>query len=476
MNGFKIYQLLPQWKQWSLDKEGTIKISRHGFPIVPDFGGTAHAYCGATLHACLGDLLAWNATPTREAALRGYVIKSRVKETDKFLLVQPYSPNLFRQGELPGPTLLMKSLLKKLSFKELAKAWKDEETKEKTTGGEPQPWFEKVTVPCRQCTHLNDGKEVSKPLNAFWDAVNCKTADDYWNKVVSKGCDLACIKCVRTMNWYPMPNFKNNQNTLIACDGCGKNRTTTWFSDADVKAWNSSASPNLRDIFCKACTGDRVEKKDAQEVHCMGRCQRSLPEFHFDEASLVRWMAADITEAKCLRCAILDDNVSQEEVYECRRCKQTKHISKFGHATIKEWNKGKRGRRYDQWTCYECQHPACAKCGKETMYAVAINILMDGQYFCTDCRYEKCIVCKVNQRRCLKPDRAFQSYTCPDCTGSGGNCLNCGKKISYAPNNKYCSNQCRWPPCAFKKCKAQRPESGQNSFDKVPVCYCKLHR
>ena len=54
----------------------------------------------------------------------------------------------------------MKSLLKQLSFKEIAKAWKDEEKNAELDGGEPRPWFEKITLPCRQCTALNDGKEL----------------------------------------------------------------------------------------------------------------------------------------------------------------------------------------------------------------------------------------------------------------------------------------------------------------------------
>ena len=41
----------------------------YGFPVVPDFGGTAHAYCCSTLNACLGDLLPWSHKARREDAL-----------------------------------------------------------------------------------------------------------------------------------------------------------------------------------------------------------------------------------------------------------------------------------------------------------------------------------------------------------------------------------------------------------------------
>eukprot|EP00973_Karenia_brevis_P027295 3763455-Karenia_brevis.AAC.1 len=57
INGVKIYTLHVERRQWALDKAGCIKILRFGFTIVPDFGGTAHAYCGTTLDACIGDLL-----------------------------------------------------------------------------------------------------------------------------------------------------------------------------------------------------------------------------------------------------------------------------------------------------------------------------------------------------------------------------------------------------------------------------------
>ena len=88
-----------------LDQGRKVEFKRFGFPVVPDFGGTAHAYCGTTLKACLSDLLAWQAKPSREASLRGYIIKSRVKGAERILLAQPYSPNLFRQGDILGPTL-----------------------------------------------------------------------------------------------------------------------------------------------------------------------------------------------------------------------------------------------------------------------------------------------------------------------------------------------------------------------------------
>ena len=116
VNNAKIYQLVSQWRSWSIAVAFVIlglksvmlfpmsriwrrsrlnvntKIARHGFPIVLDFGGIAHVYCGSTLDACLGDVLPWHTRPTREAALWANIIKSRVKETNKLLLTQLTAP------------------------------------------------------------------------------------------------------------------------------------------------------------------------------------------------------------------------------------------------------------------------------------------------------------------------------------------------------------------------------------------------
>ena len=55
IDGKRIYRLRCHCKPWNA--YGQVPVKRFGFPIVPDFGGTAHAYCGTSLEACIGDLL-----------------------------------------------------------------------------------------------------------------------------------------------------------------------------------------------------------------------------------------------------------------------------------------------------------------------------------------------------------------------------------------------------------------------------------
>ena len=99
-----IVLIRPTARSWTLR---SLRVQRRGFHVAPDSAGTAHAYCGTTLAACKGDLLHWSATPTPDSRLRAYIIRSRVKAADNILLVQPYSPQLFRQPKAPGPILLL---------------------------------------------------------------------------------------------------------------------------------------------------------------------------------------------------------------------------------------------------------------------------------------------------------------------------------------------------------------------------------
>ena len=57
--------------------------------------------------------------------LKAYIIRSRVKTNTNMLIVQPYSPHLFRQGLLPGPGLLYDVLTRKVTTKQAMAAWKE---------------------------------------------------------------------------------------------------------------------------------------------------------------------------------------------------------------------------------------------------------------------------------------------------------------------------------------------------------------
>ena len=115
MSGKRIYTLSTQARPWSVDEAWNVKVIRYGFPIVPGFGCAAHAYCGSSLDACLGDFLSWYHGPRQEDQLRAHIIKSRVEDSSNLLVAQPFSPRLFREGVMPGPCLLREALAKRMT-------------------------------------------------------------------------------------------------------------------------------------------------------------------------------------------------------------------------------------------------------------------------------------------------------------------------------------------------------------------------
>ena len=80
-----------------------------------------------------------------EDMLKGYIIKSRVRESEKLLLAQPYSPHLFRQGVLPGPGLLLDVLTKDITTAEAKTAWKAHEKAKAAKDTSGENWLQQQT-------------------------------------------------------------------------------------------------------------------------------------------------------------------------------------------------------------------------------------------------------------------------------------------------------------------------------------------
>ena len=90
----------PTTQHWNLDASGRTTIARRGFPVASDLSGTAHSFMGATLDACTIDFGPWDTAPSRDAQLSGFMCLSRIKRSEDVCITQPFSPNLFTNGEL----------------------------------------------------------------------------------------------------------------------------------------------------------------------------------------------------------------------------------------------------------------------------------------------------------------------------------------------------------------------------------------
>jgi hypothetical protein len=260
VNGKRIYVLTMRPKPWSLDGGGNVQIVRYGFPLVPDFGGTAHFYCGTSLDACIGDLLPWWRTPQREDALRSYIIKSRVKDGGNLLITQPYSPRLFRQGVLPGPHLLNETLMHRMTPEEAQTQWEKAEANAADKDGAEDTGtvhpLSKVEACCRKCSE-DQGTEVWKPLSAFYTFNEYSSPAIVWAATLALGQDLVCSRCRR-----------DRYKELMVCDKCNIHKENVSFTPEMQQAWVGQEDAYF---CCARCRKDKTVLS-AAEMHECERC------------------------------------------------------------------------------------------------------------------------------------------------------------------------------------------------------------
>jgi hypothetical protein len=95
--------------------------------------------------------------------LRGYIIKSRVRDSKYLLITQPYSPQLFHRGVLPGPYLLHEFLMRRMTPEAAEEAWRARDAEAEAevkatedTGMAHAP--SKILGCCRLCSARKDAE------------------------------------------------------------------------------------------------------------------------------------------------------------------------------------------------------------------------------------------------------------------------------------------------------------------------------
>ena len=408
VDGKRIYALRAVPKEWSLDGKGNVPITRYGFCIVPDFAGTAHFYCGTSLDAALGDLLPWWQAPTKDQALRSYIIRSRVKQNEALLITQPYSPHLFRQGVLPGPDLLQKVLTRRMKPEDAKQAWKqvEQESEEKESGKKTAANKKttnpdkKIRAPCRQCSRdararaddINDKTEVWRPLSAFEFISEGHAKDRLWQDTFALGQDLLCAGC--------RPHTRGRAGKLILCDQCEDLKPDHNFTEEMQAAWDQHLD------FPMCCQGCRDAGKTLSEapMHwCYGAgCGAERREYQFLEETITAVHAGriDNVEQLCVRCKLIEGKCNKTydaaKRYECSKCHAKKALTEFSPADLKEWLRdGGGGKNYFRWVCYDCRFPLCKLCVelgdmRRPRDAVKHNALIDNVYYCLEHKYPRC--------------------------------------------------------------------------------------
>ncbi|CAK9031745.1 unnamed protein product [Durusdinium trenchii] len=282
--------LRPVVQQWQLETHGKATIARRGFPVACDFSGTAHSFMGSTLPACTLDLGMWDSTPSREAQLSGYMCLSRVKQISDLCIAQPFSPNLFTNGDLIGPQTLLDFHRQNLTL-EQAKARFDKDAPKKKRHPD-------IMLYCCRCSPQPAGSDKLLPLREFvtgWDP-------EAWLQILAKGMDRVCTQCLKQDQPAEPANVPSSAKVCAFC----------------------AIRPAQRTGYCSKC--------EADEHPACAKCDvgkklntRCLTDFDPEEIRRRR-QTKEMRRARCKKCTNAvkaEYHVELMPAWQCQTCRST---------------------------------------------------------------------------------------------------------------------------------------------------------
>lgn len=219
--------------------------------------------------------------------LKAYINHSRVSSLDQLLIVQLYSPDFFRQGEISGPRILMEVLWGNMSTAEARAEWKRVE-RQHAKAKKSDEWPQSMLLPCSSCNLKNNGKEVLKRLRTFTAGTKLT---DYWD-AIPKGQDLECILCMQA-------RLHKTEPGIIYCETCEAYCPDTAFSS---QAKDILVNGLAGVVQCESCEHGRTGMKQADIIfeRC-DVCRQDWPEGWFQRDALQVWR--DKKQGHLITCA-----------------------------------------------------------------------------------------------------------------------------------------------------------------------------
>ena len=364
----EVYGLRPRGMDWPVDpsqKENWVK--RFGFPIVPDFAATVHAVTGGQLSTAIGDLDTFDATPSQEDSLKGYIVLSRVETADKILLAQPFSPTLFTQGPLESAELLLEVLRGKVPKDELEARWDAIEANWKKR----KPRLMDQQWECGVC-------QKKKAWEAFVPARSTSTMSDDINTYILKpGAWRCCIQCLQDDKTEGAAPAVKTQ--LHICEECKEEKLSTHFGSTKLMK-KTLGDFKHRALICDDC--DEMYKPFLGKWFDCVQCKKEkiFNDFH---SSQKRRIAQGHTKGrKCTNCLCREcKSCSRREPpwgattagdyyckacphQKCATCKTMKPLAAFSPAEVE------RRVRHETYVCTQCQR-MCVECNKEKVTSIS---------------------------------------------------------------------------------------------------------
>ena len=405
-----VFPLKPVFRPWHLDKAGNNRIRRFGFQLVPDFSGTAHSYVGYTLEAALADCLSWDNAPTRDHMLRSYCTMSRTCTAETLLVMQPFAPMLFRQGEFPGPHLMMEYWHGRLADDNLKAAWKSAEASQEKAKNR----LEDVQWPCSMCK-----KELDSTHYGVSPKSDKRFLDNYWKRIMLPGEWRMCMNCKAEHR-----GGKFEKSDTYECRICHQDLPLERFHAERLQIWRQHSNYNL--IICLQCTpvAERQwwDKKADQHRYSCSSCKKALPRTAYNSDGFADQNA--IVCMECNRAAIVKRRNLEQKKFDCFGPCQRKQLGQkdfTGSMLLRTEMK--------KWLCKACQFPHCDVCGVVSDEAVPFGHKdhkemktcknYERHWICEWCLYPPCGGCGLRRSKNTKnAKRMYHLWFCQTCWGA----------------------------------------------------------
>ena len=425
-----IISITPSVVDWYLDQKMQVRVRRKGFTVVSDLSGTAHSFAGETLDAAYVDCLSWDAPPTRDLQLAGYMSLSRVESIENICVTQAFSPQLFSQGDLPGPEILLKFQRNEIQQHELENAWASRRTQKKRR---TLKWPQDMLLYCRGCSERL-GEETERPLSEFPEAT--------W-KTIALGMERFCTSCLKS---------KQVRRKLSE-----ESMAQTPKADDDAKQCKEMCAHCNSESIAVAFREQRLCEKCAKiEIKCT-TCSSAKKEIKlalcfFDIEQVLQWKKTrNMNRARCRSCverqpARAASYKFQQTLYECSECSKKMAPGNFDRKALQKLEE-----------CKELYLARCVDCRPETDKDEKTFKGRDGKHNRwvknrASGKHELLVKCKFCHREL--PDTAYSLSWRSHKNYSQWACKECDETKLSGKSHRWVKNESSGTKELFVKCKS----------------------
>jgi len=313
---------------------------------------------------------------------------------------------LFRQGELPGPHLMMEYWHGRLAHADLKAAWKSAEAAQEQS----KCRLEDVQWPCSVCRNELDCSHYG--VSPKFDK---RFLQDYWRRIMLPGEWRMCMTCKAELRCGKYDTYE--------CRACHRDLPEDHFSAERLETWRSK--DHHEQILCLQCTPlwetQWWEKKADKHQYTCSSCTKALPRSAYSADGFADQKAIICVE--CSRAAIVKEKKLDAKKFDCSGPCQRKQLGHTEFASAMLLRKDVK-----KWLCKACQYPHCGVCGVASDDAVPFGSdekkemhktkKYKRRWICEWCLYPPCGGCGLQRPRATKrKEHQFQLWFCKECWG-----------------------------------------------------------